>query len=108
MGEREPATILAALRFWQANGDDEDAEFSEHFTVHKRLTEEEIDDLCETLNTDGIRVVCFVSGGVVQGCRANFPVDFDVYDSDNEASIPPMDYAGISEFEYDRLPFRVF
>lgn len=55
---RELSTVLAALRYWQlhltgeAPGDDFDSIASDGGT-HVPLTADEIDGLCERLNTDG-------------------------------------------------------
>ena len=49
---RELATVLAALRLWQA-GSHEPAELSEHFDDCEPLSPAEIDALCERLN-DGL------------------------------------------------------
>jgi hypothetical protein len=49
--ERELATVLAALRYWQQDlAENEDGPICEHFTDQTPLTVEEIDDLCERLN----------------------------------------------------------
>lgn len=49
--KRETATLLAALRYWQANFDDEVVEFfSDHFHSTPPLNDEEIDNLCDKLN----------------------------------------------------------
>ncbi|MBD2212911.1 hypothetical protein H6G27_23985 [Nostoc linckia FACHB-104] len=49
------ATIIAALRFFQANYDSDDEEwqelFSLHFIEHKPLTYDEIEALCERLGS---------------------------------------------------------
>jgi hypothetical protein len=50
--ERELATVLAALRYWQHDLAENDGPISEHFTEHSPLMVEEIDDLCERLNCD--------------------------------------------------------
>ncbi len=92
MKDLKLATILAALRYWQsllidgkpATGDQLHVIHEMSLDDSKRLTPCDIDELCETLNTDGIRVVCVCEGGVVQGCRSNFIVDFQVYDMDDE------------------------
>jgi hypothetical protein len=47
--KRELATVLAALRSWQA-GSHEPAELSEHFDECEPLSPDEIDALCERLN----------------------------------------------------------
>lgn len=49
--KRETATLLAALRYWQANFDDEVVEFfTDYFQDMSPLNEEEIDNLCDKLN----------------------------------------------------------
>lgn len=54
LSDKELASVLAAMRFWQNNVDD--AEKSDelngygHFTAHGALTNAEIDELCERLN----------------------------------------------------------
>lgn len=49
--KKEAATLLAALRYWQANFDDEVAQFfSDHFHDTPPLDEEEIDNLCDKIN----------------------------------------------------------
>jgi hypothetical protein len=57
--DRELATLLASLRYWQqdlarAESQLEDGPISPHFNEHTPLTVEEIDALCERLNSDGI------------------------------------------------------
>jgi hypothetical protein len=59
--DRELATVLAALRYWQDELDaNEDVPIPEHFAEHAPLTAEEIDGLCERLYTDddGVGVRC--------------------------------------------------
>ena len=49
--DRELATILAALRYWQQDlAANEEGPISEHFNEHTPLTVDEIDDLCERIN----------------------------------------------------------
>jgi hypothetical protein len=48
--ERELATMLAALRYWQQDLAESDGPISEHFNEYPPLTVEEIDELCEWLN----------------------------------------------------------
>jgi hypothetical protein len=52
VNNRELATVLAALRYWQNDLDDEGITegFADYFIEHTRLTAEEIDNLCEQLN----------------------------------------------------------
>jgi hypothetical protein len=54
LSDRELATVLAALRYWQedlAKNGDEGPIAVEHFDeANTPLTVEEIDDLCERLN----------------------------------------------------------
>ncbi len=48
---RETATILAALRYWQKAHESSGAPpITEHFTEETPLTSTEIDDLCERIN----------------------------------------------------------
>ncbi len=71
---RETATILAALRYWQADLQeatdsadyDPDAGIidNEHFREHKPLTPDEIDAVCERINCDGtspLLIACYVA-----------------------------------------------
>ena len=52
LSDRELATVLAALRYWQDEmAPYEDGSTSEHFQEVTPLTTKEIDDLCERLNT---------------------------------------------------------
>ena len=52
LSPRELATVLAALRYWQADVEaDPNFEFGDHFAEAAPLTAEEIDDLCERLNS---------------------------------------------------------
>jgi hypothetical protein len=50
LNERELATVLAPLRYWQQHLAENDNPISEHFADQTPLTVEEIDDLCERLN----------------------------------------------------------
>ncbi len=53
LSDRELATLLAALRYWQQDlTESEEGPISEHFEDVEPLTVEEIDDLCERLNTE--------------------------------------------------------
>lgn len=52
LDEREIATILAALRFWQANQAQVFGTYAEHFTDLEPLNAEEIDSLCESLSLE--------------------------------------------------------
>lgn len=49
--KRETATVLAALRYFQANLDDVDSLELDHFESITRLSETEIDELCERINS---------------------------------------------------------
>jgi hypothetical protein len=53
---KELATIIAALRLFQANYDSEDEEwqelFSLHFIEHRPLNNDEIEALCERLGSE--------------------------------------------------------
>ncbi len=48
---RELATVLAALRYWQADIQDPSFQFGDHFADERPLSAVEIDDLCEKLNS---------------------------------------------------------
>jgi hypothetical protein len=48
--DRQTATILASLRYFQANRDDILELELEHFEEVTPLTYEEIDELCESIN----------------------------------------------------------
>ena len=52
--ERELATVVASLRNWQMDSEDQDLEtaFGGHFERHRPLMDPEIDDLIERLNFD--------------------------------------------------------
>ena len=51
--DHELATVLAALRLWQAARDygDDLAAYAGHFAEHPPLSSREIDELCEQLNS---------------------------------------------------------
>ena len=61
LSERDTAQILAALRNWQTDAENEDLveAFAGHFEEHEPLSDDEIDALCERLN--------FADGQVVKG-----------------------------------------
>lgn len=52
IGEKQLATILAALRLWQADIDPNEipVDFADFFADHPALSADEIDELCESLN----------------------------------------------------------
>lgn len=57
LSEAELATVLAALRFWQSKGQLESATFGlQQIATNEGLVEpldsDQIDDLCEKINTD--------------------------------------------------------
>jgi hypothetical protein len=54
LADRELATVLAALRYWQQDLAENDGPICEHFDEHTPLTVEEIDDLCERLNCGSV------------------------------------------------------
>jgi len=55
LSDREVATVLAALRYWQGECGPENAEATDnvHFDECAPLTMTEIDGLCERLNAGG-------------------------------------------------------
>ena len=88
--ERELATVLAALRYWQSKlGKDQEPTDLDHFAEVDPLTAEEIDALCERLNTGGSlsrkqTIWVTMEGGIIQsvdgipeGIRVRV-MDFDV------------------------------
>ena len=50
LSDRELATVLAALRFWQDEMAQVEGCYPEHFLGTTPLTPEEIDVLCERIN----------------------------------------------------------
>jgi hypothetical protein len=55
LSDREIATILAALRHWQATVNNAERNAFPHFTEDiEPLSDEEIDALCELLNTETV------------------------------------------------------
>lgn len=54
LNDRELATVLAALRYWQNDLDDPSLTegFTDHFASVSRLDTSEIDLLCERINSD--------------------------------------------------------
>ena len=56
LNDRETATVLAALRHFQYI--DSDAMKDEHFTDVEPLNNNQIDELCERINTDYSSFVC--------------------------------------------------
>jgi hypothetical protein len=60
LSARQTTQILAALRFWQSNFEDEELHELEgegHFEVWKPMKAEEIDKLCEELNCSDVLLV---------------------------------------------------
>ena len=54
LSDRELVTILAALRTWQGNVPVEDIVDPDYFESTAPLSQDEIDTLCERLNTSPI------------------------------------------------------
>ena len=52
LNPRETATVLAALRYFQANHSDAVEACSTHFNGVNPMTDKQIDSLCERINTD--------------------------------------------------------
>lgn len=86
---RQLDTVIAALRYWQRVG----AEISE--IAPDPMTDTEIDEFIETLNTEGIIVT--VQGGVVQDVNTlGLPVtvhDYDCESSDENTQRDGDNYA---------------
>jgi len=58
MNEKETATVLAALRYWQEETQMSQRKNHDHFESMVPLDDDEIDELCENLNTDPILNRC--------------------------------------------------
>jgi len=101
---RELGTVLAALRMWQAQVTDSKAfpVIPERYAAIATdggppLNAEEIDDLCERINTDEGPLV-IVSGGMVQNYEQDCGFDLLDYDNlKNEGEYPPEEWANLSE-----------
>lgn len=107
---RELATVLAALRLWQrgscgttgiqaqileaAHGELDIASDGESLVP---LTAEEIDELCERLNTqqDIPTVVLSVEGAAIHAVASNLPARCIILDSDVEGS----DWSGVTKID---------
>lgn len=91
--DREYETILAALRFWQCRGHEDETEAGNYDT----LTPIEIDELCEAINCrSSLRMVVAIEGGLVTSVAANDPgligisvavIDYDVDGADEDSII---------------------
>ena len=118
MNERELATVLAALRYWQRNiiPSRVDSDIHDMATGNQRLeplSDDEIDELCEQLNAARPvpRVLVVVEGGVVNAVLADQPLDVDVLDHDNweviERELEPEEWnrfdAMLKEIEEGKL-----
>lgn len=90
------ATMLAALRFFQAHRSAALVDMASHFSEELPLADTEIDQLCEDfqrqLEIHGVgaaserarsRVIIVVEGGVVQSVYANQSMTVDILDHDN-------------------------
>jgi hypothetical protein len=88
LSDRELATVLAALRYWQREVE-EDAEMRDgleghgHFTEEKPLTVAEIDALCERLNCSKRPLVTIEVRGGVAEYEASDGVDVVLHDYDD-------------------------
>ena len=88
----ELATILAALRFYQQEGQGEPSNRSDD--IHVIATDGDtqisldaagINTLCERINQETpVRCVIGLEGGLVTGATANVPLEFTVLDYDVE------------------------
>lgn len=93
--EREHATVLAALRFWQRLGcarDVPEQDIATNGGAEKPLHSHQIDDLCERLNYaeeetgEPPRVLIVLDGGLVQDVIADVPLRATVLDYDTEGA----------------------
>ena len=107
--QRELATVLAALRFWARtgiSGTPLEHSIATEGDVLRPLNTEEVDVLCERLNTvddhEAKRVLVSVSGGVADiACDPGVEVavfDHDAFASDPEATAGvPSSFKGLAE-----------
>lgn len=103
ISDRELASILAALRLYQRNDCPVDLrDIATNGDTHIILSADEIDALCERINSGDQRATCpnvvvALEGGLVSGVVADQPirllvVDYDVEGaSDDDVSLVPQD-----------------
>lgn len=124
LSSRELATVLAALRYWQEATIADTRRYADFFTDHWKLTNTEINTLCERLNvaetpnTEPVPrkpyVIVTVSGGVAELAKGGESADVDIIDFDNiredyqraaqELSAPELDYLREHDsYTYDKL-----
>ena len=101
LNARELATVLAALRYWQQNPDEDLIDGGQHFTEHSPLTPNEIDALCERLTFEAANpsIVICISGGAVQAVYAS-EAETAVTLIDWDANLEDHDLPGVVVFEH--------
>jgi hypothetical protein len=106
LNNRELATVLAALRYWQRGLTDVVRAEAEHFDNCEPLTDPEIDALCERLNFGDTSepqakpyVIITVSGGVADVGQCPPTVDLDIIDYDNIEASPKEAAENLSDSE---------
>jgi hypothetical protein len=105
----ELATILAALRFYQREGQGEPSNRRDDIHViatdgntQISLDREGVDELCERINLDEpVRCLIGLEGGLITGVTSNVMLEFTVLDYDVEGcdddevmTIPSLDVDG--------------
>lgn len=87
---RELATVLAALRYWQREGlmsAGHEQDVATDGGTLQPLSADEIDTLCEELNTAALpAVVIEIEGGMVNCVRTSVPARVVVLDEDTEGA----------------------
>lgn len=105
MNERQIGTTLAALRMWQRDTDREKRfqdDIASDAGETEPLNDQEIDELCETLNFDRPRVVLQILNGVVQDATSDGPCDLLIVDRD-EAAETELPDGSLGEIWFQRL-----
>jgi hypothetical protein len=92
--KRETATILAALRCFQANLTRFGLVHMEHFHEVTPLTPEEIDALCERINCDENKIIIVIESGNLQGVYSDTPLHYIEYNIDEDSNEPLLMYEG--------------
>lgn len=92
LDQRQHATILAALRYWQREGlssSGHEVDIATDGGTLEPLSASEIDDLCVAVNAFTVPVVVLeTEGGVIYRATSTMPVRVVVLDEDTEGADP--------------------
>ena len=90
LDQRQHATILAALRYWQREGlssNGHEVDIATDGGTLEPLSASEIDDLCVAMNAFTVPVVVLeTEGGAIHCASSNMPVRVVVLDEDTEGA----------------------